>query len=211
MIINLILSGDNAIVIAMASKNLPEKQRKMAIFWGAFGAVFLRILLTLVAIYLLQIPFLTAIGAVLLLWIAVKLIVDEEDHSTIKAHSHLGSVVMTIVVADFVMSLDNVIAITAVAEGEILLISIGLILSIPLIIWGSSIILSLIHKFPFLIYLGSAILGFTAGEMLLNDQEVLSLFEDLQTFLHLLPYLAAFLVVLIGWGLNQAKPSGKSI
>lgn len=205
LIINIILSGDNAIIIAMASKNLPEHQRKLAIFWGAFGAILLRILLTLVAIYLLKIPFLMTVGAILLLWIAVKLMIEKEDHSSIEAHHHLGNAVMTIIIADFVMSLDNVIAITAVAKGDFFLISIGLLLSIPLIIWGSTLILKMINKFPSLIYIGAAILGFTAGEMLLHDPKLSTILSILNNAIHYLPYIAALFVVAIGWGVNQLK------
>jgi YjbE family integral membrane protein len=200
MLINIILSGDNAIVIAMASRNLPKHQRKLAVFWGAFGAIFLRILLTLVAIQLLRIPFITAVGGLLLVWVALKLMIHEEDHSDIQATSHLGNVIMTIIIADFVMSLDNVIAITAVAKGDLLLITIGLILSVPLIIWGSGIILRVLERFPAFIYLGAAVLGFTAGEMFVTDKKVVELLNYPSETLHgLIPIIFAFGVVVFGW------------
>lgn len=206
ILINIILSGDNAIVIAMSSRNLPEKQRRIAIFWGAFGAVALRIILTLVAIQLLKIPFLTAIGALLLVWIAIKLITNTEDHGKVQASSNLSSVVMTIIIADFVMSLDNAIAIAAVAEGNFLLIIIGLILSIPIIVWGSGIILRLLKTFPRFIYLGAAILGFTAGEMFMTDQKVWNLLGHVDVLFHwALPIVTAIGVVVLGWLWNNAQ------
>jgi YjbE family integral membrane protein len=206
MLINIILSGDNAIVIAMASRNLPKHQRKLAVFWGAFGAVALRILLTLVAIQLLRIPFLTAVGGLLLVWVAVKLMVHEENHSDIQATSHLGNVVMTIIIADFVMSLDNVIAITAVAKGDLLLITIGLILSVPLIIWGSGIILRVLERFPAFIYLGAAVLGFTAGEMFVTDKKIVELLNYPSESLHgLIPVMFALGVVVFGWMYGRRK------
>lgn len=206
MLINIILSGDNAIVIAMASRNLPKHQRKLAVFWGAFGAVALRILLTLVAIQLLKIPFLTAVGGLLLVWVAVKLMIHEENHSDIEATSHLGNVIMTIIIADFVMSLDNVIAITAVAKGDLLLITIGLILSVPLIIWGSGVILHLIERFPAFIYLGAAVLGFTAGEMFVADKKIVELLNyPSESFHRLLPVIFALGVVVFGWICDRQK------
>jgi YjbE family integral membrane protein len=206
MLVNIILSGDNAIVIAMASRNLPEYQRRMAVFWGAFGAVALRIILTLVAIQLLKIPYLTAIGGLLLVWVAVKLMVHDAAHNDVQAASNLGAVVMTIVIADFIMSLDNVIAITAVARGNLLLITIGLILSVPLIIWGSGIILRLLERFPAFIYLGAAILGFTAGEMFMADKKIGEILVYQSKLLHgLIPLSFALGVVGFGWMCNKVK------
>lgn len=204
ILINIILSGDNAIVIAMASRNLPEKKRKIAIFWGAFGAVGLRILLTLIAIQLLRIPFLTAVGALLLVWIAIKLITNADDHSTIQSSSSLKSVVMTIIIADFVMSLDNVIAIAAVAEGSLSLIILGLLLSIPIIVWGSGIVLRFLQRFPTFIYLGAAILGFTAGEMFMTDHKVWSNLIHSVELKWGIPIATAIGVVFLGWLWNHS-------
>lgn len=204
LIINLILSGDNAIVIAMASRNLPHKKRAAAVFWGASAAVILRILLTVVALQLLKIPFLTAIGALLLIWIAVKLVHSTEENKEIQAGNSLHNVVMTIIIADFVMSLDNVIAIAAVAEGNLPLIILGIVLSIPFIVWGSQLVLTLIEKFPALIYIGAGILGFTAGEMLLKDQSSAKLIHVLiPSSTWLVPILLAVLVVIMGWTLKR--------
>lgn len=200
LIINIILSGDNAIVIAMASRNLPAHQQKSAIFWGGFGAIGLRVVLTLVAVQLLQIPYLTAIGALLLLWVAIKLMIQEEDHQEIKSSDKLYNVVMTIIMADFVMSLDNVVAIAAVAKSDFFLISLGLLFSIPLIIWGSNFILKLIDQFPALIYIGSAILGFTAGEMFVTDKKIGEWMTPLSPFINsMMPILFTLSVFVLGF------------
>lgn len=172
ILINVLLSGDNAIVIAMASGQLPLEQRKRAVWWGALAAVGLRCMLTLVAIKLLQVPYLQAIGALLLFYIAVKLLAEagsqQESHSVKKAKT-LGQAIWTIVVADFIMSLDNVLAIAAVADGDPILILLGIALSIPMIIWGSQMLGSLLQKFPALSYIGAAMLAYAAGEMLMHD------------------------------------------
>ncbi|WP_068774400.1 TerC family protein [Paenibacillus sp. FJAT-26967] len=169
MLINIVLSGDNAVVIAMASKNLPGAQRRQAVWWGAFGAIALRLLLTIVAVSVLQVPFIQAAGSLLLLWIALKLLIDNESHSSIPQASSLSKAVWTIVVADFVMSLDNVLAIAAAAGNNLTVLILGIGLSIPIIIWGSAVVVELLAKFPILIYIGAAILGYTAGEMFLSD------------------------------------------
>lgn len=200
MIINLILSGDNAIIIAMASRNLPIKKRNFAVFWGVLVAVVLRILLTILALQLLQIPYLTAVGALLLIWIALKLVHTSEDKQEIQAGHSLYNVVMTIILADFIMSLDNVIAVAAVADGNLPLIIIGVLLSIPFIVWGSRFVLALIEKFPSVIYIGAGILGFTAGEMLLKDQTTSKLIHlAIPSLSWTVPILLAVFVVLWGW------------
>jgi YjbE family integral membrane protein len=169
LMINIMLSVDNAVVIAMASRGLPDRQRKLAIWWGIFGAIALRIVLTIIVQYLLQIPLLQAAGGVLLLWIAIKLLVMENHHDGIRQSASLVAAVWTIIVADFVMSLDNVLAIAAAAKGDVSLIVIGLLLSIPLIIWGSTLVSSLLERYPVLEYIGAGILGFIAGEMVVAD------------------------------------------
>jgi YjbE family integral membrane protein len=172
VLINLLLSGDNAVVIAMASAHLPPKQREKAIWWGAAAAVGLRCLLTVAAISLLQIPYLQAAGALLLLYIAIKLLADsgeEHGNSRIKKSATVGQAIWTIVVADFVMSLDNVLAIAAVADGDIALIILGLALSVPMIIWGSQVLGKLLKRFPWLSYLGAGLLAYAAGDMLMHD------------------------------------------
>lgn len=207
MIINIILSGDNAVVIAMASRNLPDAQRKKAVWWGSFGAIFLRVVLTLLATYLLQIPLLKAVGAALLIWIAMKLLVEEENHNAIRGSSSLGGAVWTIIVADFVMSLDNVIAIAGAAKGDITLILLGLGLSIPLIVWGSSVVMRLLQKYPILIYIGAGILGYTAGEMFVTDEKIIDLIiENNPSLEWIIPIGATLAVILLGafWRMNKS-------
>ncbi|WP_442604409.1 TerC family protein [Paenibacillus sp. KN14-4R] len=172
MLINLILSGDNAVVIAMACKNLPTSQRKQAIWWGTFGAIALRLLLTLVAVTVLSIPYIQALGSIFLLWIAIKLLIDDGDHSDIRGASTLGKAVWTIIVADLVMSLDNVLAIAATAQNNVGMVILGITLSIPLIIWGSTLVMKLLNRFPILVFLGAGILGFTAGDMFVSDEKM---------------------------------------
>ncbi|MGG1514906.1 TerC family protein [Paenibacillus oryzisoli] len=199
MLINIVLSGDNAVVIALASKNLPLEDRKKAIWWGAFGAIALRLVLTLVAVALLDIPFIQAGGSILLMYIAIKLLTDDEDHSDVKQASSLGKAVWTIIVADFVMSLDNVLAIAAKGNGNTTVIILGIGLSIPIIIWGSTMVMNLLHKFPILVYIGAGILGYTAGEMFVKDEKMIDWFLHDYEFLHTwIPILAAVVVILVG-------------
>jgi YjbE family integral membrane protein len=172
MLINIVLSGDNAVVIALACRNLPQEQQKKAVFWGSGGAIVLRVVLTFVAVWLLQIPFLQVVGSLLLLWIAIKLLKGEEEEEELKGGSNIKEAIKTIIIADLVMSLDNVVAVAGAAEGNLLLILIGLALSIPLIIWGSQLLMGLMNRFPIIVTIGAALLGYTAGEMLLHDKAV---------------------------------------
>src|SRR3954471_2773932 len=171
--VNIILSGDNAVVIALAARSLPKHQQKQAIFWGAGAAVVLRIVLTIVAVKLLEFPFLKLIGGAALLWIAVKLLVpQDEDGGEVEASSQLWGAVKTILIADLVMSTDNVIAVAAAAKGSIVLLVLGLVISIPLVIFGATILMKLMERYPVIITLGAAILGWTAGEMGVTDPAV---------------------------------------
>ena len=174
IVINILLSGDNAVVIALACRNLPEKQRRWGIFWGAFGAIALRIVLTIFALSLLTLPWLKIIGAVLLLWIGVKLIADEsgEGGHEIQATDQLYAAVRTVIIADLVMSLDNVIGVAAAAKGSLTLLIFGLVLSIPLVIVGSQLIMKAIERFPILIVAGGGLLGYVAGEMAVTDTAI---------------------------------------
>ncbi|MBW7473679.1 TerC family protein [Paenibacillus oenotherae] len=199
--INVLLSGDNAIVIALASQQLPHAQRRRAVWWGTAAAVLLRCLLTLVAITLLEVPYLQAAGAVLLFLIAVKLVKDsagrnDDVHNVRKSGSLVGAI-RTIVAADFVMSLDNVLAIAAVAEGEPVLILLGIALSIPMIIWGSHLLGNLLHRFPILVYLGGGLLGYAAGGMLVHDPGLLRLWlQPYSTLQDAIPILCIPLVII---------------
>jgi YjbE family integral membrane protein len=177
--IDIILGGDNAIVIALACKNLPAKQRKLGIFYGALGAIFLRVIMVFFATTLLLISGLKIVGGILLLWVGIKLVLDSNkvNDITVKSEKNLFAAIKTIIVADFVMSLDNSVAIAAAANGNIYLVVFGLLLSVPIIIWGSGIILKLIDKYPVIIYLGSALLGWIAGDMIQTDVFMASNFE----------------------------------
>ena len=172
--INILLSGDNAVVIALASRSLPESQRKTAIIGGSAAAVGLRIIFCLVIVSLLQVPYLKLIGGLLLLYIGIKLLVDEgeADANTIDAKSHVWGAIQTILIADAVMSLDNVVAIAAAAHDSVLLIALGLIISIPLIVFGSQLLLGVLTRFPILVILGGGLLGWLAGEIIVSDPVV---------------------------------------
>jgi YjbE family integral membrane protein len=174
ILVNIILSGDNAVVIALACRNLQDRHKRPAILAGSIGAILLRLIFSFFIVYLMSIPYLKLIGAVLLLWIGVKLMLPEdEDHGDGKeASSHLWGAVRTIIIADAVMSLDNVIAIAAAANGHILLIALGLLISVPLIIYGSTLVLKILLRFPILVTLGGGLLGWIAGEISLSDPAI---------------------------------------
>ena len=168
--VNILLSGDNAVVIALACRNLAQRQRRQGIFWGVLGAIVLRIVLTFFAMSLLAYPWLKLIGGALLLWIGVKLITQDDggDHK-VKASDRLMTAVWTIIVADLIMSLDNVVGVAAAAKGNGLLIVFGLVTSIPIVIVGSQIIMRLIARFPVLVLGGGGLLGYIAGEMVVEE------------------------------------------
>ncbi len=172
IMINILLSGDNALVIALASRRLTRGQQRAAVIYGSAGAIGLRIGLTFIAVFLLKIPYLQMTGGILLLWISIKLIRDEKQHERFEAKKSLWDVVRTIIVADVDMSLDNVIAIIGIAKGKTGLLIAGLMISIPIIIWGSKLIGMLIQKWPVIIMIGSVFLGWTAGEMIIEDRQI---------------------------------------
>jgi YjbE family integral membrane protein len=167
--VNVILSGDNAVVIALAARSLPHKQQKQAVFWGAGAAIVLRILLTLFAVKLLQLEWLKLVGSLLLFWIGIKLLIPEDDEADIAASEHLLTAIKTILVADLVMSLDNVIAVAAAAGGSLILLILGLAISIPLVIFGATLLIKLMERFPVIITVGAGLIGWVAGEMLVAD------------------------------------------
>lgn len=167
--INIVLSGDNAVVIALAARSLPPKQQKLAVGWGSGAAVGMRIVLTLFAVALLQLPYLKLLGAALLLWIGVQLLLPEEGDENIDGHDNLLAAIKTILIADLVMSLDNVIAVAAAAGDSVTLLVIGLGISIPLVIFGSTLLMKVMERFPVIITAGGALLGFVAGEMAVSD------------------------------------------
>jgi YjbE family integral membrane protein len=167
--VNIVLSGDNAVVIALAARSLPAKQQKQAIFWGAGAAIVMRVILTLFAVALLALPWLKLIGSLLLFWIGVKLLIPEEDDPNIAANDQLLAAIKTILIADLVMSLDNVIAVAAAAGGSVVLLVLGLAISIPLVIFGATLLVKLMERFPAIITIGAGLIGLVAGEMLVTD------------------------------------------
>ena len=171
ILIDILLGGDNAVVIALACRKLPEAQRGKAIMWGVVGAVGARIVLIFFALQLLALPYLKTVGALLLLWIGVKLMLpeDEDAHGKLEGGTTIWSAVRTVIVADVVMSLDNVIAVAAAADGHLGLVVFGILVSVPIIVWGSRFVLMLIDRFPIVVVFGAALLGWIAGGMLLGD------------------------------------------
>ncbi len=167
--VNIILSGDNAVVIALAARSLPSRQQKQAILWGAGAAVVLRILLTIFAVALLALPWLKTVGSLLLFWIGIKLLIPEDDDPDINASEHLLTAIKTILIADLVMSLDNVIAVAAAARGSMTLLILGLAISIPLVVFGATLLVKLMDRYPVIITIGAGLIGWVAGEMLVTD------------------------------------------
>ena len=208
--INIILSGDNAVVIALACRSLPPAQQRWAILFGTAGAIVLRVILTAFAAVLLDQAWLKLIGSALLFWIAVKLLVPESDGDDDK-HSTAGwlAAIRTIIIADLVMSLDNVIGVAAAAKGSLGLLTLGLIISMPLIIFGSTVILKLMGRLPWIVTLGGALLGFVAGEMAVTDKAIAAWIEAKAAWLHtLVPWTGAVLVVMTGkWLAARAVPA----
>ncbi|EAX47492.1 Integral membrane protein TerC [Thermosinus carboxydivorans Nor1] len=168
--INLILSGDNAVIIALASRNLPPAQRKKAVIWGSAGAVILRIVLTLVAALLLKIPYVQFAGGLALLYIAINLLAEDKKEVSCQEASSFMEAVKIILFADLIMSLDNVLAIAGIADGNMMLLIFGLAMSIPLVVFGSQMLMTLMDRFPIIIYVGAGILGWTAAKMIVADQ-----------------------------------------
>lgn len=210
MMINILLSGDNAVVIAMASRALPPKQQKQAILFGSFGAIVLRIVLTFFAIALLALPYLKIVGALALGWIGIQLLIPDDAEAELDGHTNIWGAIKTIVVADFVMSLDNVLGVAAAAKGNVALLVIGLAVSIPLIIYGSTIVLKLMNRFPFIVTAGGGLLGWVAGEMLVTDPAV-SAWVNLQAhWLHTGAPLAATMAVVVTGKWFASKKVGGS-
>lgn len=205
LLANVVLSGDNAVVIAMAARSLKPEQRNKAIFWGSAAAIVMRIVLTIVAIRLLSLPFLKIIGAVLLTYIGVDLLKGEDDgDGDAKEINGMGAAIRTILVADLVMSLDNVLAVAAAAKGNMPLLVIGLLVSIPLIVFGATLLTKVMERFPIIITIGAGLLGFLAGEMMLTDPAVNTYLGEMshQTVM-ISGFIGAAFVVLVGRHLNR--------
>lgn len=210
--VNIVLSGDNAVVIALAARGLPPDQQKKAIGWGSGAAVVMRIVLTIVAVELLRLPYLKLVGAGLLLWIAVQLLLPEEEgEGRVTSNGSLGAAIRTILLADLVMSLDNVIAVAAAAKGHTGLLVVGLAISIPLVIFASQLLLKLMERFPIIITLGAALLGWVAGDMMVTDPVDGPWVDAHAAFLHWgAPAICAILVVVAGKWLAARKSAARA-
>ena len=208
--IDIVLGGDNAIIIALACRNLPKDQRLAGILWGTAGAIILRVILVFFATSLMEIPGLRLVGGILLIWIGIKLLTEVETHDLdgkINQSSNLLTAIRTIIIADFVMSLDNALAITAAAKGDIGLVVFGLLLSVPIIIWGSGLILRLMDRFPVIITAGAGLLGWLGGGLLISDK---LLVEFTAVLTATTPTIAAAIgtifVIAVGKFLTRPKP-----
>ena len=202
---NIVLSGDNAVVIAMAARTLKPEQRGKAIFWGSAAAIVMRIVLTVVAIQLLSLPYLKIVGAILLVYIGVDLLKGEgDDEGDGTEINGLAAAIRTILIADLVMSLDNVLAVAAAAKGNLPLLVLGLLVSIPLIIFGATLLTKVMERFPIIITIGAALLGFLAGEMLLTDPAVTRQFGEMgEQSVTIAGLMGAALVVVTGTFLTR--------
>jgi YjbE family integral membrane protein len=168
IIIDLVLAGDNAIVIGLAARNLPKHQQKQAIIWGTVGAIVIRALATLAVVWLLKIPGLLLVGGILLVWIAYKLLIEEKGHD-VEAGSSMWEAIRTIIIADALMGLDNVLAVAGAAHGSFLLVILGLLISVPIVVWGSTLILKWIERFPIIVTIGAGVLAWTASKMIVDE------------------------------------------
>jgi YjbE family integral membrane protein len=207
--VNIVLSGDNAVVIALAARSLPPAQQRQAVRWGSAAAVVMRIALTVVAVQLLALPWLKLIGSLLLLWIALQLLLPEDGHGDHKgAAAGMFAAVKAILIADFVMSIDNVIAVAAAAQGSLLLLIVGLAVSIPLVVFASTLLLRLMSRWPIIITLGAALLGWVAGEMAVADAVSKPWIDAHAHWLeYAVPAAGAVLVVLVGKALAARQQS----
>jgi YjbE family integral membrane protein len=177
IVIDLVLAGDNAIVIGLAARTLPKDQQKKVILWGTVGAIAIRILATLAVVWLLKIPGLLLLGGVLLIWIAYKLLAEEKDHD-VKPSDNFWAAIKTIIIADALMGLDNVLAIAGASHGDFSLVVIGLLVSVPIVVWGSTLILKWVDRFPIIITIGAGVLAYTAAKMITDEKFLKGFFED---------------------------------
>ncbi|MDW8518105.1 hypothetical protein CHN50_13795 [Priestia aryabhattai] len=177
IIIDLVLAGDNAIVIGLAARKLPKHQQKKVIIWGTIGAIVIRMLATLAVVWLLEIPGLLLIGGILLTIIAYKLLVEDQDHD-VKAGDSMWAAIRTIIIADALMGLDNVLAVAGAAHGSFLLVVLGLLISVPIVMWGSTLILKWVERFPIIITIGAAVLAWTASKMIVGEPFLQPYFEN---------------------------------
>lgn len=217
ILIDILLGGDNAVVIALACRGLPPKQRRMGIIYGTAGAILLRVILIAFALALLSIPYLKLVGALLLVWIGVKLLLpqdDHDEHGNIQSSDKLWSAVKTVIIADLVMSVDNVLAIAGAAESagqhQLPLVIFGLLVSIPIIVAGSQIVLKLMDRFPIIITLGGMLLGWIAGQMLYTDPGLKPYLPESKTWEYIAAAAGALIVLAIGKGLSARKSAASA-
>ena len=215
-VINVVLSGDNAVVIALACRNLPPAQQRKAFIVGTGGIVVLMTALTAFAALLMSLPWIQAIGSLLLLWIGVKLLLPDDDDGNIKEHDHFWGAVRTIIIADIVMSLDNVLGMAGAAKGHYGMLFVGLLITMPLIIFGSAMLMKLMERFPSFIMIGAGLLGYVAGDMAVGDPAIKTYIDAHEHFLvHLAPIVGALLVVIAGKMLARRKqaraPAGEPV
>ncbi|MGM0879588.1 MAG: TerC family protein [Bacillota bacterium] len=203
--IDLILAGDNAIVIGLAARNLPKEQQKKAVIWGTVGAVGIRVVATLLVVQLLNVPWLNLVGGLLLVWIAYKLLVQEDAHDGITAGNTLWQSIRTIIIADAAMGIDNVIAVAGAAHGDTLLVVLGLIISVPVVVWGSTLFIKLINRYEWIVYVGSAVLAYTAAKMITHEKSFKEFFENNQLIYWSFLILVIILTVVAGVVTNTRK------
>ncbi|MFB5759475.1 TerC family protein [Paenibacillus medicaginis] len=203
VVIDLVLAGDNAIVIGLAARNVQKEDQKKVIFWGTVGAVVIRVIATLLVTYLLMIPGLRLIGGLLLVWIAYKLLVEDKKHE-ISAGNQLWAAIRTIIIADAMMGLDNVLAVAGAAHGDMLLVILGLAISIPIMVWGSTIILKLTDRFPMVIAIGAAVLAYTAAKMIVAEPMIHAWFLN-PVLKYGFELIVVAAVVLLGWQVKKKK------
>ncbi|MDR7071254.1 TerC family protein [Fictibacillus barbaricus] len=199
VVIDLVLAGDNAIVIGLAARNLPKQNQKKVILWGTVGAIVIRAAATLAVVWLLKIPGLLLAGGLILLYIAYKLMVEEKDHD-VEAKDNIFAAIRTIIIADAVMGLDNVLAVAGAAHGDFLLVVIGLLISVPIVVWGSTLFLKLMEKYPFIITIGAGVLAWTASKMIVGEKFMKPYFEN-----DFIKYGFEILMIVVVLGLGMLK------
>jgi YjbE family integral membrane protein len=206
VLLDLVLAGDNAIVIALAARNLPRSLQTKAVFWGTFGAVAVRVALTVIVVWLLKLPGLMLAGGLLLLPIAWKLLKQEDEDHEVAAASGFWAALRTIVVADALMGLDNVLAIAGASKGHLGLVVLGLLISVPLVVWGSTLILKLIGRFPVIVYIGAGAIAFTAARMIAHDHLVAGWFGAHRWVAYALDVALVAAICGGGWLANRRRP-----
>jgi YjbE family integral membrane protein len=207
MTLNIVLSGDNAVVIALACRRLSPAHQKQAFMWGSVGVVVLMLLLTAFVVFLMELPYLQIVGSVLLLWIGIKLLVagEEGEDGKVEEKSTLAAAIKTIIIADIVMSLDNVLAMAGAAKGHLWMLGVGLVITIPVILFGSALLMKLMEKFPVFITIGAALIGWVAGEMLISDPAIKDWVDASAAYLHWVsPVVCAVLVIAAGKIMERA-------